>query len=108
MVWSMPFNNDVWELCKNIPSGKVSTYGELARVLGTKAYRAVGNAMNRNPHSALTASGNGMVPCHRVVNSDGRIGGFAAGVKKKIRLLNSEGVEVVDGKIDLKKYLFRF
>ncbi|MBU2561047.1 MAG: MGMT family protein [Nanoarchaeota archaeon] len=104
----MDFNTRVWELCKRIPKGKVTTYGGLARALGTKAYRAVGNAMNRNPYGAWTAHGEKMVPCHRVVNSDGRVGGFALGTKKKIELLEKEGVEVRCGKVDIKKYLFRF
>jgi methylated-DNA-[protein]-cysteine S-methyltransferase len=97
----MSFNTRVWELCKRIPKGKVSTYKELAEALGTKAYRAVGNALNKNPYAPV-------VPCHRVINSDGGIGGFARGKDAKITLLNKEGVEVVDDKVDLKKFLFRF
>ncbi|MBU5688315.1 MAG: MGMT family protein [Candidatus Aenigmarchaeota archaeon] len=91
---------DVWILIKKIPRGRVTTYKELARVLGTKAYRAIGNACNKNPYSD--------VPCHRVIKSNGEIGGFARGVEEKIRLLEKEGVKIIDGKIDLKKYFFKF
>ncbi|MBN1544443.1 MGMT family protein [Candidatus Woesearchaeota archaeon] len=104
----MDFNTRVWELCKRIPEGKVSTYKELARALGTVAYRAVGNALNRNPRGGWTTEGPEMIPCHRVVNSDGRVGGFARGTRKKIELLEKEGVRVSDGRVDLKKHLFSF
>ncbi len=105
---NMAFDEDVWELCRKIPRGKVSTYKGLADALDTKAYQAVGNAMNRNPRGAWTTSGSDVVPCHRVINSDGKIGGFAIGVEKKIGLLSREGVVIKDNKVDLKKYLFRF
>jgi len=82
--------------------GKVSTYGEIAKILGCKAYRAVGNALNKNPYAPV-------VPCHRVVKSDGSIGGFAHGSERKIEILSSEGIEVVDGRVkDFEKVLFRF
>ena len=95
------FNERVWELTALIPKGKVTTYQILAEKLGTKAYRAVGNALNRNPHAPE-------VPCHRVVKSDGNIGGFAHGAAKKTEMLRKEGVEIKEKKIDLKRYLFRF
>ncbi len=98
----MNFNQRVWNICKQIPKGKVSTYKIIANKLGTKAYRAVGNALNRNPYSPV-------VPCHRVVNSDGRVGGFAKGTKKKIEMLGKEGIEIKNGKIvDFGKVLLRF
>ena len=103
----MSFNQQVWDLCKTIPEGKVSTYKELARALNTKAYQAVGNAMNKNPYGAWTTEGKDMVPCHRVINSEGRLGGFAKGSAAKAELLRKEGVEIKENKIDLKKYLFR-
>lgn len=69
-----------------IPRGRVTTYSALARALGRPgAARAVGNALNKNPHL-------GAVPCHRVVRSDGRVGGYARGAKKKAALLRAEGV----------------
>lgn len=63
--------------------------------------------MNRNPYGAWSCSGEKMVPCHRVVNSDGRIGGFARGKDAKIRLLRDEGIEIKEGKIDLGRYCLR-
>ena len=92
----MSFNEKVWAICARVPKGKVTTYAAIARKLGTVAYRAVGNAMNKNPY----APG---VPCHRVVGSDGSLTGFAAGIEKKKRLLKAEGVVFVNGKVDLKK-----
>jgi methylated-DNA-[protein]-cysteine S-methyltransferase len=97
----MDFNTRVWEVCKRIPKGKVSTYKEIAKVLNTKAYRAVGNALNKNPYAPI-------VPCHRVINSDGKMGGFAKGAAAKILLLEKEGIEIKDGKVDLKRFLFSF
>lgn len=91
----------VYKFCKQIPKGRVSSYGELAKAMKSRAYRAVGTALKKNPHAPI-------VPCHRVVNSNGSIGGFAAGIKKKIRLLESEGVRVRNNRIvDFKKKLFR-
>jgi methylated-DNA-[protein]-cysteine S-methyltransferase len=92
----MTFNEQVWAVCARVPKGKVTTYAAIARKLGTQAYRAVGNAMNKNPYAPK-------VPCHRVVGSDGSLTGFAAGIEKKKRLLKAEGVEFVNGKVDLKK-----
>ena len=90
----MTFNERVWALTARIPAGRVVTYADLAAALGSKGYRAVGNAMNRNPY----APG---VPCHRVVGSDGRLTGFAGGLAKKEQLLNAEGVPVSGGRADL-------
>jgi len=95
------FNERCYEILKKVPRGKVTTYREIAKVLKTKAYRAVGNAMKKNP----SAPG---VPCHRVINSKGEIGGFVGGTRKKIQLLKKEGVNVVKGKIDLEKHLYKF
>ncbi|MBS3119994.1 MGMT family protein [Candidatus Woesearchaeota archaeon] len=96
------FNEKVWELAKRIPEGKVTTYRELARALNSRAYRAVGNAMHRNPYAPV-------VPCHRVVNSDGTLGGFASGAVKKAELLAEEGVKVKKGKIiGFERKLHRF
>ncbi len=97
----MRFSEMVWSLCSRIPEGKVTTYRILAEKLGTKAYRAVGGALNRNPYWPD-------VPCHRVVGSDGSLTGFASGLDKKKKLLENEGIEIRDGKVDLEKYLFRF
>lgn len=89
----MTFDERCYELLRQIPRGRVSSYKEIAHALGTKAYRAVGNAMNKNPYPKDTH------PCHRVVKSDGSIGGYASGSEQKIRLLREEGIEVINGKI---------
>lgn len=97
----MEFTEYFYSLVKQIPKGKVSTYGALARTLGDiRASRAVGRMLNQNPYAP-------QVPCHRVVMSDGSLGGFGTGIEKKISLLKREGVEVADGKvIDFLKVLF--
>ncbi len=99
----MQFAEKVYFLVSKIPKGKVSTYKAIAKKLGGKGYRAVGNALRVNPNVVK-------VPCHRVVCSDGSLGGYC-GVKnsrKKILLLRKEGVIVVGGRIkDFKKKLFK-
>ena len=97
------FQNQVYRSCGKIPKGKVSTYGEIARMIGkSKSARAVGNALNKNPYSPK-------IPCHRVVRSDGAVGGFAFGDKKKVDLLKKEGVKIEKGKVvDFEKKFFRF
>uniref|UniRef100_A9A8M1 Methylated-DNA--protein-cysteine methyltransferase n=1 Tax=Methanococcus maripaludis (strain C6 / ATCC BAA-1332) TaxID=444158 RepID=A9A8M1_METM6 len=96
------FNEQCYDLLMQIPKGKVTTYKLIAEALNTKAYRAVGNAMKNNPN-VLT------VPCHRVVNSNGYVGGYVNGVEKKIEFLKNEGIDISDNKIiNLHGYLFRF
>ncbi|KKU27619.1 hypothetical protein A2116_00485 [Candidatus Jorgensenbacteria bacterium GWA1_49_17] len=96
------FREKVYRITKRIPRGRVSTYAAVARAIGSpRAFRAVGSALNKNPYAP-------QVPCHRVVRSDGRIGGFASGSKRKTTLLKKEGVEVKKRKINLKKFGFRF
>ena len=92
IVPGMSFNEKVWALTARIPAGQVRTYGSIARELGTNGYRAVGNALNRNPYAPA-------VPCHRVVGSDGSLTGFAGGLEKKRKLLTREGVDLRDGKV---------
>lgn len=105
----IPFNQKIYELAKKIPKGKITTYKILASAAGTKAYRAVGNAMNKNPYGILNCRGKDMVPCHRVVNSKGHLHGFAHGLEKKAELLRKEGIEIRGNKIvDFEKVLFRF
>jgi len=97
-----PFHYRVYHILRRVPRGKVTTYAALARVAGRpRAARAIGNAMNRNPYAPT-------VPCHRVVRSDGMVGGFARGTRAKARLLLREGVAVERGRIDLKKFGYRF
>ena len=82
----------IYELLRKIPKGRVTTYGEIAKKLESKAFRAVGKIVGQNRDIPAT-------PCHRVVRADGGISGYAFGVDKKIALLKSEGVGVENGKI---------
>ena len=94
----------IYEAVKRIPKGCVATYGQVAAMAGNERMsRAVGNALHKNPTP-------GIVPCHRVVDAKGRLaGGFAfGGMEAQASLLAREGVEVVDGKVDLGKYGMRF
>ncbi|MBI2445342.1 MGMT family protein [Candidatus Micrarchaeota archaeon] len=101
------FSSRVLALCARVPSGRVTTYGAIASALKSKAFRAVGQALNSNTYDFV--SGDCTVPCHRVVCSDGSLGGFAYGVKRKIALLEKEGVHVRNGKVvDFHKKLYRF
>lgn len=85
-----------------VPRGKVTTYRELAHAMGTKSYRAVGQAMNRNPKLVS-------VPCHRVIKSNGEVGGYALGTVRKKELLKMEGVQVeANGRINLSMHLHLF
>lgn len=98
----MTFASDCYKLLKQIPKGKVTTYKIIAEKLGKKSYRAVGQIVAKNPDIPAT-------PCHRVVKSDGEIGGYIFGVDKKIAILEKEGVEVVDGKIaNFEKIIYKF
>lgn len=84
-------NNDVYDLLLKIPAGKVSTYGDLARALGNpSASRAIGRILGENPNPIK-------VPCHRVVMSNGQIGGYAYGTARKRQLLEKEGVSLTNG-----------
>ena|SRR3989338_773598 len=96
------FSARVYRTLHHVPRGKVTTYAALARAVGRPgASRAVGNALNRNPHAPR-------VPCHRVVRSDGAVGGFARGTKRKVAMLRREGVEVDKGKINLQRFRYKF
>ena len=90
----------IYEAVKKIPKGRVATYGKVAEMAGNQRMsRAVGNALHKNPDPEH-------IPCYRVVNSKGELAGaFAFGgenVQKK--LLEADGIEVINGKVDLKKY----
>lgn len=90
----------IYEAVKRIPVGKVATYGQVARMAGDKKMaRAVGNALHKNPNPLE-------IPCYRVVNAKGELSGqFAFGGKgRQEKLLQADGIEVVDGKVDLEKY----
>ena len=81
------FQLKVWSYLKKIPKGKVKTYTEVAKAIGKpKAVRAVANAIGKNPFPPK-------IPCHRVIRSDGKLGGYSAkgGIKTKKKLLKNEG-----------------
>ena len=93
------FQNKVYKLCKKVPKGKVTTYKAIANKMGMKCYRAVGQALNKNPYAPK-------VPCHRVINTNGNLGGFASGIKNKIKLLKKEGVKISNNKIQ-KEFIIK-
>ncbi len=102
----MKFSEKVYDLCKKIPKGKISTYYCIARALNTKAYRAVGQALknNKDPKN---------IPCFKIVKNNGEIGGYSGNnpenISKKIKLLKKEGVEIKNNKIlNLEKVLYKF
>ena len=87
------FEKEVLEAVKKIPQSRVSTYLAVANAIGKpKAVRAVANAIGKNPWAPI-------VPCHRVIRSNGNIGGYTGGVEKKIALLKKEGIVVKKGNI---------
>ena len=100
----MNFNNKVWQLTQKIPKGKITTYNIVAKKLNSKAYRAVGQALKKNPNAPE-------VPCHRVVASDGSIYGYKwiKNNKEKINLLKKEGIKIKGKKIiNFKEHLYKF
>ena len=101
-IHTKSFRFKVYEAIKKVPSGRVTTYKGVAVYLNSSAYRAVGRALALNPFAP-------QVPCHRVVKSDGRIGGYTAegGIRKKIRLLKEEGVSIQNNRIvEFKKVFY--
>ncbi len=106
------YQQAILRILAEVPKGKVTTYGDLAKELAKRdqkwspsASRAVGTTMKNNPCAP-------QVPCHRVIKSDGSIGNFRGGaegaVDEKILMLRDEGVNVTSGRIDLKKYRHKF
>lgn len=90
------FKEKVYEITRNIPKGKVATYGQIAEMAGNKkAARAVGVLMRTNPDAPHT-------PCHRVVSADGSLTGYSAegGIKRKMQMLLAEGVIFKNDKVD--------
>lgn len=86
------FEKRVYQVVKKIPAGKVLTYKEVARRADRpRTWRTVGNILTKNK--------NPKIPCHRVIRSDGKIGGYRYGTKKKIYLLKKEGIIIKNGKI---------
>jgi len=93
---SIPYKDDfkskVLQEVAKIPYGEIRTYKQISESLGTKAYRAVGTAIGRNPLPII-------IPCHRVVKSDLHVGGFFGGTEMKKEMLENEGICIVDGKV---------
>ena len=90
----------IYEAVKKIPRGQVATYGQVAELAGDrKMARAVGNALHRNPDPEH-------IPCYRVVNAKGELAGEFAfgGAGKQAAILEADGIEVINGKVDLTKY----
>ncbi len=99
----MNFYESVYEYLKSVPKGKVVTYGMIAAAIGRpRASRQVGNALHRNPQPVV-------IPCHRVVNREGRLApAFAFGGEQvQAELLRGEGVEVINGCVDLSNYIWK-
>ena len=86
------FERDVILEVAKIPYGSVKTYKEIAKSLNSHAYRAVGTAIGKNPFPII-------IPCHRVIRSDGKIGGFRGGTPMKVEILKNEGIKIEAFKI---------
>ena len=99
----MTLSTRVYTKLLQVPEGKVTTYGDLAKAVGLEnGQRAIGTIMKKNPFPVI-------VPCHRVVKSDGTIGGYAYGTEIKKNMLIKEGLKINSNKIlDFKDNLFRF
>lgn len=99
----MNIDKKIYKKLLEVPKGKITTYGELAKAVGLKnGQRTVGKIMNKNPYPVI-------IPCHRVVKSDGKIGGYAYGEEIKSDMLTREGIVIKNGKIlDLKNKIYRF
>ena len=99
----MNLEQKIYKKLLEVPKGQITTYGELAKAVGLKnGQRAVGKIMNKNPYPVI-------IPCHRVVMSTGKIGGYAYGEHVKIKMLNDEGIEIQNGKIvKLENKIYRF
>lgn len=83
-MWGTPFQNMVWDALRKIPTGKTQSYQDVAINIGKKsAFRAVANANGANRYSII-------IPCHRVINSDGGLGGYGGGIERKRWLLAHE------------------
>ena len=95
--------SQVYGIVAQIPEGKVTTYGDIARALGhPRASRVIGRILNKNPNPIVT-------PCHRVIKSDGNIGGYAFGKARKKELLKKEGLCFIgDSTAEFAKYRIPF
>ena len=94
----MNLEQRVYKKLLEVPKGEITTYGDLAKAVGLKnGQRVIGKIMNKNPYP-------GIIPCHRVVRSDGSVGGYAYGIKVKTNMLIDDGIKINKGKVlDCKK-----
>ena|SRR3989338_4936011 len=99
----MTLKDNVYQLTKRIPKGKVTTYGAIAKHLGVGSARPIGNILHVNPYAPT-------VPCHRVVSAAGRLAknfGAPGKIVTHAKRLRAEGVKVINNRVDLKKYLWK-
>ena len=99
----MNLEHKVYKKLLDVPKGQITTYGDLAKAVGLKnGHRIIGKIMKKNHYP-------GLIPCHRVVMSTGKIGGYAYGEHVKMKMLSDEGIAITNGKIEsFNKKLFRF
>ncbi len=99
----MSLEQQVYKKLTEVPQGKITTYGDLAKAVGLKnGQRVIGQIMKKNPYP-------GIIPCHRVVKSDGMVGGYAYGADVKTNMLRKEGIQIQNGKIlDWNKKFHKF
>ena len=98
----MNYRNKLEELLLQVPKGKITTYKEIAHAMNMRGYRFVGQLLNKNLHPEK-------YPCYKVVQSNGKLGGFALGESNKIKRLKADGIKVEKGKVvDFIQKLHRF
>lgn len=99
----MNLEQKIYKKLLQVPKGQITTYGDLAKAVGLKnGQRVVGRIMNKNPYPVI-------IPCHRVVMSTGKIGGYAYGEHIKAKMLSDEGIQIKNGKImNLENTVYRF
>jgi methylated-DNA-[protein]-cysteine S-methyltransferase len=98
----MKLEEKVYKKLLEVPKGRVTTYAELANAIGLEnGQRAIGRMMNKNPYPVI-------IPCHRVILSNGKIGGYAWGENVKVKMLSKEGIKIKNGKILNSNVIYRF
>lgn len=98
----MKLEERVYTKLLEVPQGKVTTYAELGKAVGLiNGQRLIGRIMNKNPYPVI-------IPCHRVILSNGKVGGYAWGDKVKTKMLSKEGIKFKDGKILDSNVIHRF
>lgn len=98
----MNLEQRVYEKLLEVPKGMVTTYGELAKAVGLKnGQRVIGRIMNKNPYPVI-------IPCHRVILSNGKVGGYSWGKNIKSKMLSKEGIKIKKGKILNPNSIYRF